>query len=70
LTASIFDELIFDDLFMYNCRCDLCQRARGNRSWTESRLDVMKEVAEKVFDYHLGLGRTPLRRLLLIILRP
>lgn len=47
-TAGIFDELIFDDLFMYNCRCDLCQRARGNRSWTEFRLDVMKEVGENL----------------------
>ena len=47
-TASIFDELIFDDLFMYNCRCDLCQRARGNRSWTEFRLAVMKDVGENL----------------------
>jgi hypothetical protein len=47
-TAGIFDELIFDDLFMYNCRCDLCQRARGNRTWTQFRLDVMKEVGENL----------------------
>jgi len=47
-TAGIFDELIFDDLFMYNCRCDLCQRARGNRSWTEFRLAVMKDVGENL----------------------
>ncbi|MGB7761029.1 MAG: hypothetical protein WBL61_14435 [Bryobacteraceae bacterium] len=46
--AGIFDELIFDDLFMYNCRCDLCQRARGNRSWTEFRLAIMKEVGENL----------------------
>ena len=47
-TAGIFDELIFDDLFMYNCRCDLCQRAKGNRSWTEFRLAVMKDVGENL----------------------
>jgi len=47
-SAAIFDELIFDDLFMYNCRCDLCQRARGNRSWTEFRLEVMKDVGENL----------------------
>ena len=47
-SAGIFDELIFDDLFMYNCRCDLCQRARGNRSWTEFRLAVMKDVGENL----------------------
>jgi len=24
-------KIIFDDLFMFNCRCELCQRARGNK---------------------------------------
>ena len=47
-TAGIFDEIIFDDLFMFNCRCELCQRARGNKSWTEYRLEVMKEVGENL----------------------
>jgi hypothetical protein len=46
--ARVFDEIIFDDLFMFNCRCDLCQRAKGNRTWTEYRLDVMKEVGENL----------------------
>ena len=46
--ASVFDEIIFDDLFMFNCRCDLCQRAKGNRTWTEYRLEVMKEVGENL----------------------
>ena len=45
-SASIFDELIFDDLFMYNCRTELSQQARGNRGWTEYRLEAMKEVGE------------------------
>jgi hypothetical protein len=47
-TAGLFDELIFDDMFIYNCRCDLCQRAKGDRSWTQFRLDVMKEVGENL----------------------
>ena len=48
LTASIFDEIIFDDLWMFNCRCELCQRAKGNRTWQEYRLAVMKEVGENL----------------------
>jgi hypothetical protein len=47
-TAGIFDELIFDDLFMYNCRGELDQKARGNRGWTEYRLEAMKEVGENL----------------------
>jgi hypothetical protein len=29
-TASLFDEIIVDDLFIFNCRCKLCQQARGD----------------------------------------
>jgi hypothetical protein len=47
-TAGIFDEIIFDDLWMFNCRCDLCQRAKGNRTWQEYRLEVMKDVGENL----------------------
>src|SRR5271157_6044389 len=45
-TAALFDEIIFDDLFIFNCRCDLCQKAKGDLSWTDYRLKVMKEVGE------------------------
>jgi hypothetical protein len=45
-TASLFDEIIFDDLFIFNCRCDLCQKAKGNLTWEEYRLKVMKLVGE------------------------
>ncbi len=47
-TASLFDEVIFDDLFIFNCRCDLCQKAKGELSWTDYRLKVMKEVGENL----------------------
>ncbi len=45
-TASIFDEIIFDDLFIFNCQCELCQKAKGELTWAEYRLKVMKEVGE------------------------
>ena len=47
-TAALFDEIIFDDLFIFNCRCELCQKAKGDMSWTEYRLKVMKEVGENL----------------------
>jgi hypothetical protein len=47
-TAGLFDEIIFDDLFIFNCRCELCQKAKGDMSWTEYRLKVMKEVGENL----------------------
>ena len=47
-TAGLFDEMIFDDLFIFDCRCDLCQKAKGDLSWTEYRLKVMKEVGENL----------------------
>ena len=45
-TASLFNEIIFDDLFIFNCQCDLCQKAKGDLTWAEYRLKVMKEVGE------------------------
>lgn len=47
-SAGIFDELIFDDLFMYNCRGELDQQARGDKGWTEYRLEAMKDVGENL----------------------
>jgi hypothetical protein len=47
-TAGLFDEIIFDDLWIFNCRCELCQKARGDLSWTDYRLKVMKEVGENL----------------------
>lgn len=44
-TASMFDEIIFDDMFMYNCRGEMDQKARGNRGWTEYRLDELADIA-------------------------
>jgi hypothetical protein len=47
-TAGLFDEIILDDFFFTNCKCDLCIRAKGNRSWTQFRLDQMAEVSRDV----------------------
>ena len=46
--AGIYDEFIIDDYFFTNCTCDDCRKAKGNRSWEEFRLALMKEVSENL----------------------
>ena len=47
-TASIFDEIILDDYYFTNCTCDDCIKAKGEKSWSEYRLSLMKDVSENV----------------------
>ena len=44
-TARNFDEIILDDFFFTSTKSALDIAARGNRSWTEYRLDVMVGAA-------------------------
>ena len=46
LAARHFDEVILDDFFFYNSKSDADIAAKGNRSWTQYRLEKMREVAE------------------------
>ncbi len=47
-TASFFDEIILDDYYFTNCTCEDCIKAKGNKSWAEYRLALMKDVSENV----------------------
>ncbi|MFZ0429521.1 MAG: hypothetical protein WAO20_15490 [Acidobacteriota bacterium] len=47
-TARLFDEIILDDFFFTNCKCALCIRAKGNRSWTDFRLSLMTDAAREL----------------------
>jgi hypothetical protein len=47
-TAGLFDEIILDDFFFTNCKCDLCIRAKGTQSWTRFRLSLMDEAARNL----------------------
>jgi hypothetical protein len=44
-TAGQFDEIILDDFFFTNCKDDACVKAKGDKSWTQFRLEQMDEVA-------------------------
>jgi hypothetical protein len=47
-TASSFNEIILDDFFFTSCKCDLCIRAKGKRSWTQFRLEQMDDAARNL----------------------
>lgn len=43
--AHNFDEIIFDDFFFINCKCDMCIKNKGDATWSEFRLRLMRETA-------------------------
>ena len=47
-TAKFFDEVILDDFFFTNCKCESCIKAKGDKSWSEFRLDLMKGAAKNL----------------------
>lgn len=47
-TARLFDEIILDDFFFTNCKCPSCIQAKGDRSWTRFRLDLLTEAAREL----------------------
>jgi hypothetical protein len=47
-TARNFDEIILDDFFFTNCKCDFCIKGKGDKSWTEYRLKLMDEAAREI----------------------
>ena len=48
LTARHFDEIILDDFFFTDCKCELCIRDKGEMSWTSFRLKQMTEAAHNL----------------------
>jgi hypothetical protein len=47
-TARHFDELILDDFFFTSCKCESCIRAKGEKSWSRFRLDLMAQAAQEL----------------------
>jgi hypothetical protein len=48
LAARHFDEVIQDDFFFVTTKYDSDIAAKGNRSWTQFRLDLMNDAAENL----------------------
>ena len=47
-TAQLFDEVILDDFYFTNCRCESCIKAKGERDWASFRLALMNDISENV----------------------
>jgi len=47
-TAKYFDEIILDDFFFTNCKCEECFKAKGDRTWEDYRLELMTNAAKNV----------------------
>lgn len=45
LTASIFDEIILDDFFFTNCKCESCIAGKGEKTWAEYRVKLLNDAA-------------------------
>lgn len=48
INAEVFDELIFDDFYFTNCRCKACIEKKGDRTWSQFRLEQKKWVTEEI----------------------
>ncbi|MCU0916706.1 MAG: hypothetical protein MUC88_19410 [Planctomycetes bacterium] len=44
-TAALFDEIMIDDFWFTDCRCDACRKARGDKTWPQYHCDLMIEVS-------------------------
>ena len=48
MTARHFDELILDDFFYTSCKREKCIAAKGDRSWSQFRMDLLTEAAKSL----------------------
>ncbi|MBV9121884.1 MAG: hypothetical protein JO112_00825, partial [Planctomycetes bacterium] len=46
MAARHFDEILLDDYFFFDRKTDYDIQAKGNKSWTQYRLETMREVTE------------------------
>lgn len=48
MCAEVFDEFIFDDFYFINCKCPTCIEQKGNRSWSEFRMDQKRQITNDI----------------------
>jgi hypothetical protein len=52
--AGVFDIVMIDDFFCSDCTCEECRQARGERSWSDYKRELMLGVARELV---IGAGR-------------
>ena len=45
-SARYFEEIVLDDYYFTNCKCEKCVEAKGDRSWGEFRMDMLDNAAK------------------------
>ncbi|MGQ9591861.1 MAG: hypothetical protein ACUVYA_16395 [Planctomycetota bacterium] len=45
--AKLFERIMIDDFLFTDCQCGDCKKAKGDASWSEYRIRLMREVSEK-----------------------
>ncbi|MEM2248999.1 MAG: hypothetical protein QXN98_00575 [Candidatus Bathyarchaeia archaeon] len=55
-TAGLFDEIIIDDFFFTNCKCETCIREKGEESWTSYRLKILVRAAKEIIKAAKGVN--------------
>ncbi len=48
MAARHFDEILLDDYYFFNRKTDYDIKAKGNKSWTQYRLETMRDVTENL----------------------
>jgi hypothetical protein len=48
MAARHFDEILLDDYYFFNRKTDYAIKAKGKKSWTQYRLETMREVTENL----------------------
>jgi len=66
-TARHFDEIILDDFFFSNCKCERCIEAKRGKTWTQFRTQQMDDVSR---DLIIGPARAVNPKVRLIIKYP
>ncbi|MEM2639379.1 MAG: permease [Candidatus Bathyarchaeia archaeon] len=49
-TAKFFDEIIIDDFFFTNCKCEVCIKQKGDESWASYRLKMLVKAAKNIIE--------------------
>lgn len=47
-TAAIFDEVILDDFYFTNCKCEKCIKDKGDGDWASYRTELLKKISEEL----------------------
>lgn len=47
-TATLFDEVILDDFYFTNCKCDACIEDKGNQNWSDYRTKLLARISERI----------------------